>query len=372
MSATRDRRSFDVYSPDEIAAAAGVPVDVARSAVASRYGGGFRGYLAEDDAVALTRALRTGDAAATSERAPVTLAPPPGRPSRAGLVTSTLLHASAIALLVVAASLGFLDAADTEELIRKDLPPMRLVFLMSPGPGGGGGGGGLKMPAPPPRAERKPPVRLAKRTSSVVPPPRRVAVPPRPLRPPPRPPWRPPPPQLIPTRAETPPLPPPPPAVQAPVASVAADTRDRTGLPTDRPTASADSNGPGAAGGVGTGAGAGLGEGQGGGIGPGTGGGTGGGPFRPGSGIEPPTLLREVRASYTDEARRRGIEGDVILEIVVRANGQVGSVRVMHTLGAGLDQRAVDAVRQWRFSPARRQGAPVDVVVEVAVGFKLR
>jgi periplasmic protein TonB len=47
-------------------------------------------------------------------------------------------------------------------------------------------------------------------------------------------------------------------------------------------------------------------------------------------------------------------------------------VRVLHGLGSGLDQRAVDAVRQWRFNPARRQGTPVDVMVEIAVEFKLR
>ena len=115
-----------------------------------------------------------------------------------------------------------------------------------------------------------------------------------------------------------------------------------------------------------------MGEGTGSGIGPGSGGGTGGGPYRPGAGITPPGLLREVRPDYTEEARRRGVEGDVVLEIVVRADGSVGAVKVLHGLGAGLDQRAADAVRQWRFSPARRFGAPVDVMVEVAVEFKLR
>ena len=91
-----------------------------------------------------------------------------------------------------------------------------------------------------------------------------------------------------------------------------------------------------------------------------------------GSGITPPQLTREVRASYTDDARRRAIEGDVVLEIVVRRDGSVGQVRVLQSLGAGLEQRAIDAVRQWRFTPATRQGTAVDVVVEVAVGFSLR
>ena len=75
---------------------------------------------------------------------------------------------------------------------------------------------------------------------------------------------------------------------------------------------------------------------------------------------------------YTDAARRQSIEGDVVLEIVVRHDGSVGNVRVRRSLGAGLEQKAIDAVRQWRFSPARRRGSAVDVVVDVSVGFKLR
>jgi protein TonB len=115
-----------------------------------------------------------------------------------------------------------------------------------------------------------------------------------------------------------------------------------------------------------------MGEGTGSGIGPGSGGGTGGGPYRAGSGITPPRLVREVKPDYTEQARRRGLEGDVVLEIVVRSNGSVGDVKVLQGLGGGLDERAIEAVRQWRFSPARRQGTPVDVIVEVAVEFKLR
>ena len=142
-------------------------------------------------------------------------------------------------------------------------------------------------------------------------------------------------------------------------------------MPNDTPNTS-PSQGPGAGGGVGSGKGAGIGEGDGAGIGPGSGGGTGGGPYRPGSGVLPPQLVREIRANYTEDARRRGVEGDVVLEIVVRRDGSVGNVRVLQSLGSGLGQKAIDAVRQWRFTPATRYGAAVDVVVEVAVGFKLR
>jgi protein TonB len=57
---------------------------------------------------------------------------------------------------------------------------------------------------------------------------------------------------------------------------------------------------------------------------------------------------------------------------VVRADGSVGNVKLLQGLGAGLDQRAMEAVREWKFSPARRYGTPVDVIVEVAMEFKLR
>src|SRR5581483_5024186 len=133
-----------------------------------------------------------------------------------------------------------------------------------------------------------------------------------------------------------------------------------------------ESRGSGKGGGAGTGAGTGLGAGDGSGVGEGSGGGTGGGPYRPGSGVQPPRLVREVKADYTEDARRRGLAGEVELEIVVRRDGSVGDVRVLRGLGSGLSEQAVQAVRQWKFVPAQRQGAPVDVIVEVAVEFKLR
>ena len=175
----------------------------------------------------------------------------------------------------------------------------------------------------------------------------------------------PPEPKPVPLKAE--PLP----VIIAPIIVAPADTRTRVGV-LEQTTAQTDSHGSGKGGGGGTGTGTGLGEGSGPGVGPGSGGGTGGGPYRPGSGIEAPRLLREVKADYSEDARQRNLEGDVVLEIVVRSDGAVGDVKVLKGLGAGLDQRAVQAVRQWRFTPARRLGTPVDVLVEVSVEFKLR
>jgi TonB family protein len=161
------------------------------------------------------------------------------------------------------------------------------------------------------------------------------------------------------------------PIVVAPIIAVPADARSRSGV-LDQTTVQNDSRGPGSEGGVGTGRGTGIGEGEGTGVGPGSGGGTGGGPYRPGSGIEAPKLLREVKPDYTEDARVRHLEGEVVLEIVVRRDGSVGDLKLVRGLSGGLNERAMAAVRQWRFSPARRLGAPVDVIVEVAVEFKLR
>lgn len=264
---------------------------------------------------------------------------------------SGAVHGAAIltAALLTTAGLGSAVAARVDP---SNHEPLRLVFLSIPGPGGGGGGGGARRALAPPKALRK----GASHQSSPVP---QVELP-RPIEPAPKP--------------VDPPKPPPPreePAVVAPVASSPADEHARPGI-LEETSVETDSRGPGAGGGVGTGSGDGIGEGQGPGIGPGSGGGTGGGPYRPGSGIEPPRLLREIRADYTEEARRAGIQGEVLLEIVVRRDGTVGDVRVLRGLGDGLERRAIDAVRQWRFSPARRLGSPVDVIVEVSVEFRLR
>jgi TonB family protein len=161
------------------------------------------------------------------------------------------------------------------------------------------------------------------------------------------------------------------PALIAPIVSSPGDRQNRIGV-VEPTMAQTDSHGPGAGGGAGTGVGTGLGPGSGAGVGPGSGGGTGGGPYRPGSGIEPPRIVREVKADYTEEARRRGLSGEVVLEIVVTRDGTVGDVKLLQGLGSGLDDRAIQAVRQWRFAPATKQGTPVDVLVEVAVEFKLR
>ena len=134
----------------------------------------------------------------------------------------------------------------------------------------------------------------------------------------------------------------------------------------------ADSRGQGTDGGVGTGGGTGIGEGQGSGIGEGSGGGTGGGPYRPGSGVAPPSLLREVKPDYTEEARTRGVEGDVVMEIVVRRDGSVGRCGCCRGSATGSMPARWRPCASGGSRPAKRHGVPVDVLVEVAMEFKIR
>ena len=355
----------DSFSVREIARAAGVPPEHAWRSIGQGQALVEGENVPAADAVHLVRVLR-GLEAPSRDRIPFNKVPPLTRKLSRGVFTAGAIHLIAAVIIFFPAALGLQSKAD--DVIKLPEREVKLVYLMTLGKGGGGGGGGLREKTPPPPAKRKAPVTLAKRPASPVPPARPKAAPPAPTPPaPPKPEVR-----IEPTPVEKPvPTPtPPPPAVQAPVRSIPADAEEKAGLPEAPPRP--PSRGTGDAGGVGSGSGQGVGEGTGGGLGAGSGGGTGGGVYQPGAGIDPPTLVREVRPLYTDEARRLRIEGDVVLEIVVRRDGTVGTVRVKRSLGGGLDQRAIDAVRQWRFNPARRYGTPVDVAVEVAVEFKLR
>ena len=338
----------EVFSVTEIARAAAVPVDAVRALLER----GELMFVTDTPFVAVPDPARVG---ARLRQVALTLQPREPhelfegenaggpRRSRKPAVVSFAAHA-ALVTLAVWLSTGRIETAAVDDTVREDA---HLVFLLTPGPGGGGGGGGDPAPRPAPKIER-----LGKAHADIPVP---VVEQPRDPDPAPKP----------------APEPQPPQPVMAPVAAVATNDREREGQ-IERAVEAPDSRGPGDNGGIGSSQGTGNGEGRGAGIGDGEGGGTGGGPYRPGSGMEPPRLLHEVKAEYTDDARRQGITGDVLLEIVVRHDGGVGDVRVLQGLGAGLDERAITAVKQWQFNPARRKSAPVDVLVEVAVEFTLR
>ena len=344
----------EVYSPDEVARAAGVDRRAVGRLIAAGEIATVDGVLvSQREAVRAVRRLRRGPVhpshpvfgGALLDRS---LEDTPSAAASAAL--STLAHGAVIPLVFMLAAAQTTTAADHPP-DTGPAPLSRLVFVAEPGPGGGGGGGGLRQPLPPPRAERSGESRL----DSPVPPREEPAVV-EPLETRPR----------EPLESEALPR------IAAPLTAMRADGRDLRGLLEPPTPDSTRSQGPGRNGGVGAGSGRGVGRGAGAGVGPGTGGGAGGGPYRPGSGISPPAIEREVKPVYTADALRREIEGDVVLEVVVLASGAVGEIRVVRGLGHGLDETAVAAMRRWRFHPARRQGVAIDIVVEVAMEFRLR
>ncbi|HEY1903827.1 MAG TPA: energy transducer TonB [Terracidiphilus sp.] len=124
--------------------------------------------------------------------------------------------------------------------------------------------------------------------------------------------------------------------------------------------------------GIGSGSGGGLGGGTGDGYGPGRGGGAGGGLFRVGGGVSAPVPLNSVEAEFSDEARRAKYQGVCLISLIVDAQGNPQNPRVVRALGMGLDEKALEAVRKYKFKPAMKDGhIPVPVMITVEVNFRL-
>jgi TonB family protein len=226
-------------------------------------------------------------------------------------------------------------AAHTDETVRmifvaRDLPPA----------GGGGGGGGNQRPEPIRRAQG-----IGSDPITV-----RVA---RPI-------------TIVDTPTGTAPLE----GVLLDAKPLASGSLDQIGLP-DSGELTGLSTGPGSGGGVGTGTGTGIGPGIGPGVGPGSGGGIGGGVYRPGGSVTSPRLKQQVRPSYTEEALRLRVQGTVVLESVIDRNGRPTRIRVVTSLDPGLDREAILAAGQWQFEPGRLAGTPVEVLVTIALDFRI-
>jgi periplasmic protein TonB len=131
------------------------------------------------------------------------------------------------------------------------------------------------------------------------------------------------------------------------------------------------SNGTGSGAGIGSGSGGGVGSGAGPGVGPGHGGGYGGGAYRVGGGVSAPKVVYDPDPEYSEEARKAKYQGTVVLWLVVSPDGKPQQIRVQRSLGMGLDEKAIEAVKQWRFEPAKKDGQPVPVMINVEVNFRL-
>lgn len=268
----------------------------------------------------------------------------------AQLSLSASLHVvAASTLLLLAGHLAMTPITTTPvSTVATKVEVRHIVFIAphNPNPGGGGGGGGNRQTGPIRRAEAPGTDKVTLRIAKPVAPARAVANVP----------------------AVAPELP----AVLLDAKPLASGSVEHPGLPGAGVTFGM-STGPGSGGGVGEGVGTGIGPGRGPGIGSGSGGGIGGGVYRPGGSVTAPRVIVEVKPTYTGDALIRKIQGTVVLELIVRANGLPSDIRVIRSLDpGGLDEQAVVAAGQWRFEPGRLAGTPVDVVVTVMLDFWIR
>jgi protein TonB len=254
---------------------------------------------------------------------------------------SVLAHILFIGLLVIPFTLGVIELTPKTApvYIATDLKPYELTAPPAAQKAGGGGGGGDRSPLPASKGALPKPAKIQ------LAPPQAVIKNPDPIIP------------VTPTIIA-------PPDIQLPQVNM-----DQWGDPLS--TGLLASNGPGIGGGIGSGSGTGVGPGKGPGFGPGEGGGAGGGAFRVGGGVSAPRLVHKVDPEYSEQARKSKFQGAVVLSVVVQKDGSVRDIRVVRSLGLGLDEKAIEAVRQWRFQPGEKNGQPVDVMAQVEVTFRL-
>jgi TonB family protein len=122
----------------------------------------------------------------------------------------------------------------------------------------------------------------------------------------------------------------------------------------------------------GVGVGGGIGSGDGGGVGSGHGGpGVGPGIYHVGGGVSAPRAIYTPEPEFSEEARKAKYQGVVVLTIIVGTDGRVHNPRVLRSLGMGLDEKAVEGVKTWKFDPSKKDGRPVAVEMNIEVAFNL-
>ncbi len=260
-----------------------------------------------------------------------------GQGRRAG-ATSILVHVCVIGLLFLIGTNKTVQrmVVNQVQLIAPDIAPYQATVKKNRMAGGGGGGDRSSTPVSKGRLPK-----LANR--QFVPP-------------------------MI-THVENPKLVMDPTLIIQPDANIPKVNMDQLGDPLAR--SGLASNGFGAGGGMGTGRGGGVGPGSGPGFGPGSGGGMGGGAYRIGGGVSPPSVIYKVEPEYSEEARKAKFQGTVLLFVVVDEHGNARDIRILRPLGLGLDQKAIEAVQKWKFSPGKKDGKPVPVQAQIEVNFRL-
>jgi TonB family protein len=90
-----------------------------------------------------------------------------------------------------------------------------------------------------------------------------------------------------------------------------------------------------------------------------------------GGGVSAPALIYKVEPEYTEEARAAKYQGTVILYVEIDPNGNAANIEVKQSLGLGLDEKAIEAVKKWKFKPGQKDGNPVTVFATIEVNFRL-
>lgn len=257
------------------------------------------------------------------------------------LVVHICMVAGLIALSIMGAKVVQKEKPrETVTLIAPDLTPQLPITPKKPQTMGGGGGGGDHDKLQAPKGK------LPKQAMEQITPPAMVI------------------------RNDNPKLPVEPTVVVPPQIKLASNMPN-LGNPMAAIPSGPPSNGTGSGGGIGSGSGGGVGSGTGPGVGPGRGGGIGGGVFRVGGGVSAPRALDTPDPEYSEEARKAKYQGTVVLWLIVGPDGKPRDIKVARALGMGLDQKAIEAVRNWKFSPAMKDGKPVAVQINVEVNFRL-
>jgi protein TonB len=122
---------------------------------------------------------------------------------------------------------------------------------------------------------------------------------------------------------------------------------------------------------LGNGSGTGIGSGNGSGLGAGSGGNYGGGVKRIGGGVSAPVVIYQVDPEFSEEARKAKFMGVVTVNLIVDAQGRPQNVHVVRGVGMGLDEKAKEAVMQYKFKPAMEGGKPVAVDLNIEVNFQI-
>ena len=93
--------------------------------------------------------------------------------------------------------------------------------------------------------------------------------------------------------------------------------------------------------------------------------------YRIGGDVKAPMVIQTANVEFSDEARRAHYQGVCMVELIVDKYGMPRQLRSVRPLGMGLDQKAIEAIRKYRFQPAMKNGEPVSVKIAVQVDFRL-